>query len=62
MVQGKKGSLPVVLCDGLSESVVENLTVSNVTLVGGGGKKQECKHCGGSVGGGTTPPLCIGKG
>ena len=59
--EGKKGPEPVVVCDGLSESKVHNLTVSNVTLVGGVGKKQECKHCEGSVGGGTSPPLCVGR-
>ena len=64
--EGKKGSLPIVLCDGLSESAIQNLTVSNVTLtrsswttVGKKKSKQECKHCEGHVGGGTTPALCI---
>ena len=53
-----KGALPVVVCDGLPDSVVRNLTVSNVTLVGGAGKKQECHLCQGRVSD-TTPPLCV---
>ena len=57
--QGSKGPLPIVDCDGLEESPVENLTVSNVILLGGAGKKQTCKYCEGRAVGHTTPSLCL---
>lgn len=57
--QGSKGSLPIVFCDGLPESPVDNLTTKDVILLRGAGKKQECKHCEGRATGHTTPPLCM---
>ena len=57
--EGSKGSVPVVLCEGLKESPVQNITSSNVTMMGATGEKQECKYCEGHTGDGTTPALCV---
>jgi polygalacturonase len=52
-----------ILCDGLPDSVIQNLTVDNLTVVGAGGgapskRLQKCEHCTGEQED-THPKLCI---
>ena len=54
----KGKEVPIVLCQGLDESVISNLTVENLTLAGRVDGKQQCKHCEGRQEM-TTPKLCV---
>ena len=54
----KGKEVPIVLCEGLDDSVVSNLTVGNLTLAGRVGGKQQCKYCEGRQEM-TTPKLCV---
>ena len=54
----KGKEVPIVLCEGLDDSVVSNLTVGNLTLAGRVDGKQQCKYCEGRQET-TTPKLCV---